>query len=188
MIDDERRDLYKAATEFNFANPPGSPVLAWPGRRGGEPLRTRTRGGAWVLPSGEPVVRVDGYPGGIAITHIEPDPTRQPAVPDIEFETPPCPICSLGLDSDGDAFVCYPCRASWDMNGTGGLWDDPAAPRCKASVNPYPSLDPEAVEYCVLSRGHDLEVRTEHRSCGGGLTSWTDSSRIALTDGSGEPL
>lgn len=34
-------------------------------------LRTKTRSVAWTLGSGEPVVAVKGYPGGIALSHIE---------------------------------------------------------------------------------------------------------------------
>lgn len=58
------------ADEFNAAHPIGTLVLAFPGSRDGRALYTRTRTPAWNL-SGHPVVSVEGYPGGIALTHIE---------------------------------------------------------------------------------------------------------------------
>lgn len=179
---------WHTASEFNQRYPSGTPVLAWPGTRDEEPLRTRTRDSAWALPSGAAVVSVVGHAGGIALTHIEHDPTRQPAVPDIEFECPPCPICGVGLDTDGDSFTCYPCGASWDTNGTGGRWDDPSALRCLASVNPYPRIDREVVEYCARARNHDLRDRGDSHRSTDGLTGWSDTFTGALTDGSGEAL
>lgn len=82
------------ADQFNAAHPVGTPVIAYPwvrpndpvaityrerakaGRTYGSPdpckrLETRTRSVAWTLGCGEPVVMVDGYPGGIALTHID---------------------------------------------------------------------------------------------------------------------
>ncbi|MEE2040082.1 hypothetical protein Q8791_22965 [Nocardiopsis sp. CT-R113] len=58
--------------EWNAAHPVGTPVLAWPGALTDEPLRTRTRSRAWVLDSGYPVAMVDGYAGGILLTHLTP--------------------------------------------------------------------------------------------------------------------
>ena len=52
--------------------PIGTPVRAWPGVLGQEPvLLTRTRNKPWALGSGDMVVSVEGYAGGIALTHIE---------------------------------------------------------------------------------------------------------------------
>lgn len=124
----KRRDLYRVATQFNFSCPPGSPVLAWPGVLTDEPLRTRTRSSAWVLPSGDPVVQVDGHAGGISLTHIAYDPTRKPAVPAIEFEPPPCPMCGESLYTDGDRFACDDCGARWNLDGTHGRWNYPDDP------------------------------------------------------------
>jgi hypothetical protein len=61
----------EAAAAFNKKYPQGTPVLFWPGVRLNEPLKSRTRGEAWALPSGEAVVRVEGRAGGIALSHIE---------------------------------------------------------------------------------------------------------------------
>jgi hypothetical protein len=60
-----------AAATFNKKNPSGTLVLFWPGIRLADPLKSRTRGEAWALPSGEAVVRVEGRAGGIALSHIE---------------------------------------------------------------------------------------------------------------------
>lgn len=178
-LDDSTRAAYRLVNEWNFTFPPGTPVLAWPGTRDEQPLRTRTRSGAWVLGSGEPVVSVVGHAGGIHLGHVEPDPARQPAVPDVEFEMPPCPICGDALDSDGDQLTCLPCQASWARNGTGGHWYDADQVRCPATR----SWDRLPDEQCILAAGHDANV---HRG-GDGFGEWTDDSDCALLDSDGEP-
>ncbi|OPC84167.1 hypothetical protein B4N89_27465 [Embleya scabrispora] len=60
------------AGQWNALHPVGTPVHAWPGCRDAEPMTTRTRTPAWTLGHGAPVVSVEGYPGGISLTHIEP--------------------------------------------------------------------------------------------------------------------
>ncbi|MCF2531732.1 hypothetical protein [Yinghuangia soli] len=69
------------ADQWNTHHPVGTPVHAWLGRRDEAPLVTRTRSDAWNLGHGEPVVSVDGYAGGIALTHIEPRPDDTPEQP-----------------------------------------------------------------------------------------------------------
>ncbi|MCT9092932.1 hypothetical protein N4G70_29270 [Streptomyces sp. ASQP_92] len=83
------------ADEFNALYPVGTPVVAYPfvrpehpiavafrkaadagRRRGAEPvpcerLDTRTRSVAWSRGHGAPVVLVEGYSGGICLTHID---------------------------------------------------------------------------------------------------------------------
>lgn len=173
---------YRRCWDFNQANPSGSPVLAWPGAREGEPLRTRTRDSAWPLPSGEPVVRVVGQAGGISLDHIEPDPSRQPAVPEVVFEMPPCPLCGDDLEGDGDGFSCQRCRASWGRDGRSGSWDEPNAPRCPAKVRSLPNHQPDLIEQCVYADMHDPDHRTED-----GITTWTDRDDRAVVDATGEP-
>lgn len=56
---------------FNQRHPVGTPVHAYPGTRDDKPLVTRTRTEAWLLGDGTPVVKVEGYAGGIALTHID---------------------------------------------------------------------------------------------------------------------
>lgn len=57
------------ADEFNTAHPVGTPVIAFPGTREGRGILTRTRTPAWNLDN-HVVVSVEGYAGGIALTHI----------------------------------------------------------------------------------------------------------------------
>ena len=65
----------RVASAFNEANPMGTPVRFWPGARVGDGRPSRTRSRAWVMPSGHAVVLVEGYAGGIALTHVDPTPT-----------------------------------------------------------------------------------------------------------------
>ncbi|MEY9937339.1 hypothetical protein [Streptacidiphilus sp. MAP5-3] len=61
------------AAEFNRLVPVGAPVIAYPCYRqcpDHAPLTTRTRSVAWDL-CGEPVVKVVGRAGGIALTHVD---------------------------------------------------------------------------------------------------------------------
>lgn len=55
---------------FNQAHPIGTPVRYWPGTRDGEGARSITRSPAWSI-SGHAVVSVEGYAGGIALSHID---------------------------------------------------------------------------------------------------------------------
>jgi hypothetical protein len=84
------------AEQFNALYPVGTPVTAYPGVRPEHPLavairerrkagryvdpgdvslcahlETTTRTPAWILGHGAPVVSVDGYAGGICLTHID---------------------------------------------------------------------------------------------------------------------
>lgn len=63
---------------WNAANPIGTPVKAYPWVRPEHPafdpttvLVTRTRSVAWPLGHGAPVVLVEGYSGGIVLSHID---------------------------------------------------------------------------------------------------------------------
>jgi hypothetical protein len=60
------------ADRWNARYPVGTPVAAYPGARWDEPLRTTTRTPAWRLHGGDSLVSVDGYAGGIALTHVDP--------------------------------------------------------------------------------------------------------------------
>jgi len=62
---------YAVTACFHDPLTPGTPVLAWPGSREGSPLVTCTRSEVWSLGDGSRVVAVDGFPGGIALTHID---------------------------------------------------------------------------------------------------------------------
>lgn len=61
--------------QFNDSIPVGTPVLFWAGARTGKGTPSRTRTRAWVLGDHTPVVMVEGYSGGIALTHVCPIPS-----------------------------------------------------------------------------------------------------------------
>jgi hypothetical protein len=66
------------APRFNYLYKVGTRVVAYPGVRPEDPvksactrLETVTRTPAWTLGHGDAVVSVEGYAGGIALTHID---------------------------------------------------------------------------------------------------------------------
>lgn len=59
------------AEDFNAAHAIGTAVLFWPGMKLGEGRISRTRTPSWTIGDNDAVVSVEGYPGGIALTHIE---------------------------------------------------------------------------------------------------------------------
>ena len=59
-----------AVERFNRDYPVGTPVTYWPGTRDAAGRDSLTRTPAWLV-SGQPCVSVEGYPGGIALTHVE---------------------------------------------------------------------------------------------------------------------
>lgn len=69
----------RQADEFNRWHPIGTPVIAYPSVRpehsaaasACKRLETVTRTPAWTLGDGEPVVSVEGYAGGICLSHID---------------------------------------------------------------------------------------------------------------------
>ncbi|MGW9245818.1 hypothetical protein [Streptomyces badius] len=72
-----KRKGQKQADEFNARYPVGTPVMAYPLTRPGvnehffKELDTVTRTPAWILGDGEPVVSVEGYAGGICLSHVD---------------------------------------------------------------------------------------------------------------------
>jgi hypothetical protein len=76
----KNESTHPTAAWWNHHYPAGTPVLAYPLVRPDDPcaadlcerLETRTRSQAWNLGHGEPVVLVEDYAGGIALTHAAP--------------------------------------------------------------------------------------------------------------------
>ncbi|MFF6847051.1 hypothetical protein [Streptomyces antimycoticus] len=62
------------AEQWNAKHDIGTAVIAYPVTRDDAPLITRTRTEAWTLGHGAPVVAVDGYAGGICLSHVDPAP------------------------------------------------------------------------------------------------------------------
>jgi hypothetical protein len=82
-LEADKRKGQKQADEWNARYPVGTPVTAYPLTRpeDGFPsyfmqLDTVTRTPAWTLGHGDPVVSVDGYAGGICLTHVDPAPKQ----------------------------------------------------------------------------------------------------------------
>ncbi|MFE0650992.1 hypothetical protein ACFVZH_20625 [Streptomyces sp. NPDC059534] len=93
--DEEKRKGQQAADDFNARYSVGTRVIAYPGVRPDDPialkfqerreagcvygaetdpterLDTVTRTPAWTLGHGEPVVSVEGYAGGICLSHVD---------------------------------------------------------------------------------------------------------------------
>jgi hypothetical protein len=60
-----------AVAAFNEQHPVGTPVRYWPGVRQGDGCESVTRTPAWLVGGHAPCVSVEGYPGGIALTHVQ---------------------------------------------------------------------------------------------------------------------
>lgn len=56
---------------WNAAHPVGTPVRFWPWTREGEGRASCTRSVAWAPGGHTPMVLVEGYAGGIALSHVE---------------------------------------------------------------------------------------------------------------------
>lgn len=60
-----------AVASFNENVPVGTKVVYWPGvREPGLEMVSTTRSEAWLLGGHTPVVMVEGYAGGIALSHV----------------------------------------------------------------------------------------------------------------------
>ena len=94
---------------WNAEHPVGTPVLFWPGSRSGPGHPSVTRSPAWALGMGIPVVAVEGYAGGIALTHV----TRRGPWPGH------CQSCGAAL-TPPDARACAACGASDYDEGDSG--------------------------------------------------------------------
>lgn len=116
-----------------------------------------------------------------------PTPTRGDAMtrtmpPNIEFETPPCPICGNETEATGErlALACGLCRVRWLSDGTGGEWDFPDAEQCPA-VLAWRSV--RTSTRCLLAKGHDGDDYHE-----GNDATWTDRHHLASVDRHGQPI
>ena len=69
----ERERVQAICDRWNAEHKVGTPVRYWPVFRTGEGHRSVTRSEAWLLGGHSPVVMVDGYAGGIALTHVDVD-------------------------------------------------------------------------------------------------------------------
>lgn len=61
----------REVNRWHASLPVGTPVLYWPGVHEGPGHESVTRSEVWRMAAGQLVVSVEGYAGGIALTHIE---------------------------------------------------------------------------------------------------------------------
>jgi hypothetical protein len=63
----------REAAAWNAAHPIGTPVIVTPYRGCSADLliKTKTRSAAWPLPSGDPVVLIDGKAGGYVLSFVK---------------------------------------------------------------------------------------------------------------------
>ena len=78
--------------------------------------------------------------------------TRTPP-PELEFSSPPCPICENETGCDSDSFWCTECGITWDAQGGHPEWDDPDEAQCE-STDYYTPLN--RTHRCLKAAGHEL--------------------------------
>lgn len=161
--------------EFNRDCPIGTAVLAFPGSRYGRALMTRTRSTAWLV-GREPVVMVEGYAGGIALTHIEVVPATPPA--DDASEADP-----LGIVTANPRPTCPDARFGrphmWVTGAfyvDGRLIESDDYVMCAGCGQMHVATDPLCVEF-DKARGIVCQVCAEDRD------EWLQISR-GMRDGS----
>lgn len=99
-------------------------------------------------------------------------PTTAPAIPDLEFRAPDCPMCGAETDAVDHAFDCEGCNLTWGSDGRHGERMDPCLPKCEAQIMPHeektptgslrwPTLAGRTYE-CVLDATH-VEGDVPHR-------------------------
>lgn len=49
---------------------------------------------------------------------MQPESMRK--LPDIEFDYPPCPICTGDLEYDDGLWICQGCNVVWERDGSNG--------------------------------------------------------------------
>ncbi|MGW5430390.1 hypothetical protein ACWET9_24740 [Streptomyces sp. NPDC004059] len=108
------------ADQWNDRYKIGTPVVAYPAERGGRRLLTRTRSTAWTLGHGAAVVAVDGYAGGICLTHVDPfraTDTSPEANAARWVPNNPHPLCrDFQQKPDPAAYWCANCGWNEDMH------------------------------------------------------------------------
>lgn len=67
---DARERADREVAGFNKSFPIGTKIEYFDTDYQAVPVITRTRSKAWVFPSGEPVVMIEGRAGGVALSHV----------------------------------------------------------------------------------------------------------------------
>lgn len=91
-------------------------------------------------------------------------PLPTPAIPDLEFRCPDCPLCDAETSAMDGCFDCESCGMSWRLDGTHGYRMNEDTPQCTAEISPWEDRV-ENAEYpilwdlryrCLLEAGHDV--------------------------------
>jgi hypothetical protein len=111
-----------------------------------------------------------------------------PAIPDLEFRAPDCPLCLTETTATGDGYDCEHCELTWSSSGDHGYRIDDAE-QCTAERHPwvdYP-LVKDAPNYaelakhhyrCLLADGHRLPhrgIRIDRET--GQTREWSDADQ-----------
>lgn len=115
---------------------------------------------------------------------------KRPEPPDLEFETPVCPICLTNTYHDGDGWYCRHCHVWWDNDGQSGRWGEPNEQGCASTVEWFNtdrlSAEHERIRHlryrCILGEGHS----GKHRDFDDWRT-WTDDDPRVVVTWEGEP-
>lgn len=109
----------KLAATFHGADIPfGTPVTYWPGVREGAGIESYTRSGIWHV-CGAPVVLVEGYSGGIALTHIEVRTEKPDLTPEQDLRAAVAERLVDAIhfgDCDDNPCTCLVGRLKWAIN------------------------------------------------------------------------
>ena len=77
LVQESAKAHEHAAAQWNERYAAGHAVLFWTGARDGEGRRGRTVGAAYLLGT-TAMIRIEGCPGGVALTHVDPLPSNAP--------------------------------------------------------------------------------------------------------------
>lgn len=112
-----------------------------------------------------------------------------PAIPDLEFRAPDCPLCLAETNPVDGSFDCENCGLSWPPDGRDGYRIREDLPQCTAERHPwvdYP-LVKDAPNYaelakhhyrCLLADGHRLPhrgIRIDQET--GQTREWSDADQ-----------
>jgi hypothetical protein len=179
MSGEERTGHYGAVDDFNRACSVGTRVLAFPGSRDGRALFTKTRSTAWLVGT-EPVVMVEGYAGGIALTHIEVIPTPVPSEADPGTGEPDLAEATGYRDTVTGALVDEPnaYRVSLELT-TGHITTTPAHVPATPDAGDMEALVKLLGEHegCVANAGQD-----NTGSGSTGVDVWSCGIRVPFVD------
>lgn len=155
--------------------PVGTPVTYWPGIREAQGRESVTRTDVWRMPSGQLVVAVAGYPGGVALTHISTHTPRTDALAGLRVALADAHRVSLEATTDEARDLMAAAKTVLDLH----LGDLPAA----HPAEPAPVVTDEAVAKgaWVIAEGNSRAWLTYSDETRASIArSWEPTARAAL--------